>query len=123
MYFCAVAGMILSIRDDLRAHRASLSGRKNLLYFLKEVLVWLLLLAVCSLPALLLTEDTPLYLMRGFFSSIISFGGGDAYLSVADGLFVSSGMVTYQEFYSLLVPVANVLPGSILSKILTGVGY
>ena len=32
-------------------------------------------------------------------------------------------MVTYREFYSLLVPVANVLPGSILSKILTGVGY
>lgn len=123
MYFCAAAGMILSIRDDLRAHRALLSGRNNFLHFLKEIIAWLLLLAVCALPALLLTEKTPLYLIRGFFSSIISFGGGDAYLSVADGLFVNSGMVTYGEFYSLLVPVANVLPGSILSKILTGVGY
>lgn len=53
----------------------------------------------------------------------MSFGGGDAYLTVADGMFVDSGMVTKEEFYSMLAPLTNVLPGSILCKTLSGVGY
>jgi chromate transporter len=53
----------------------------------------------------------------------MSFGGGDAYLTVADGLFVHTGMISNSDFYGSLVPVANVLPGSILCKILSGVGY
>lgn len=54
---------------------------------------------------------------------LMSFGGGDAYLTVADGMFVDSGMVTKEEFYSMLAPLTNVLPGSILCKTLSGVGY
>ncbi len=38
-------------------------------------------------------------------------------------MFVSTKTLTEVQFYSHLVPVANVLPGSILCKILTGVGY
>ena len=53
----------------------------------------------------------------------MSFGGGDAYLSVAQGLFVDSGMVSRYDFYGNIVSVANVLPGSILCKTLTGIGY
>ena len=38
-------------------------------------------------------------------------------------MFVSGGMVAYQSFYSILVPVANASPGSILCEVLSGVGY
>lgn len=83
----------------------------------------LLLLVVLSIPAMLLLEDTLDYLIRGMFSSLVSFGGGDAYLALAGGMFVSSGLVQHRDFYSVLVPVVNATPGSILCKVLAGSGY
>ena len=53
----------------------------------------------------------------------MSFGGGDAYLSVAQGLFVEGGVINNADFYGNVVAVANSLPGSILCKILTGIAY
>lgn len=89
----------------------------------KEMTAWTLMLVVLSIPALILNGQTLLYLGRGLVSSIMSFGGGDAYLSVADGMFVNTEMIQGASFYGHLVPLANLLPGSILCKILTGVGY
>ena len=64
-----------------------------------------------------------MFLGKGSLSALMSFGGGDAYLTIADGLFVESGMITEHQYYSQIVPVVNVLPGSILCKTLAGVGY
>ena len=52
----------------------------------------------------------------------MSFGGGDAYLVIADGLFVGD-MVSEDTFYNNIVSVVNILPGSILGKTLSCVGY
>ena len=57
------------------------------------------------------------------FSTVTSFGGGEAYVGVADGFFVAGGLVSSQVFYGQLVPVANALPGPILVKIAAGIGY
>ena len=100
-----------------------IADRKSVASILKETLAWAAFAAVLAAPALLLIGDGAVYLFRGFLSSLMSFGGGDAYLSVADGLFVNTRMVSSNDFYSLLVPIANVLPGSILCKILAGTGY
>ena len=89
----------------------------------KEVTAWILFMVILSAPAVLFCSDTLIYLARGFASSIMSFGGGDAYLSVADGMFVSTGMIPESEFYGHLVPLVNLLPGSILCKTLSGAGY
>ncbi|GAA4896994.1 hypothetical protein GCM10025789_13560 [Tessaracoccus lubricantis] len=56
-------------------------------------------------------------------STVTSFGGGEAYVGVADGFFVASGIVPAAEFYGQAVPVANALPGPILVKIASAVGY
>ncbi len=56
-------------------------------------------------------------------STLSSFGGGEAYVGVADGFFVTSGFVTSDAFYGQIVPVANALPGPILVKIAAGIGY
>jgi chromate transporter len=64
-----------------------------------------------------------MFLGRGCISTLLSFGGGDAYLAVADGLFVETGIVSSSAFYGDIVPVANILPGSILCKALTAIGY
>ncbi len=57
------------------------------------------------------------------FSTITSFGGGEAYVGVADGFFVESDMISSAVFYGQIVPVANALPGPILVKIAAGIGY
>ena len=59
---------------------------------------------------------------QGAVSSFLSFGGGDAYLSIADGLFVPE-YISESDFYNHLVVIVNVLPGSILCKTLAGIGY
>lgn len=56
-------------------------------------------------------------------STTTSFGGGEAYVGVADGFFVAGGHVDSSTFYSQLVPIANALPGPILVKVAAGVGY
>lgn len=89
----------------------------------KEVAVLVLFAAITLIVAVLITNQSLRYAWNGFLSSIMSFGGGDAYLTVADGFFVHTDLVTEDEFYSCLVPVVNVLPGSILCKTLAGVGY
>jgi chromate transporter len=63
------------------------------------------------------------YATHGFISTITSFGGGEAYISVADGIFVAEEFIQAQIFYSQVLPIANGLPGPILVKVLSGVGY
>jgi chromate transporter len=109
-----------SIRRILRNN--TLTGTDEV-SFLKENVAWLVFLFLLTLPAAFLLRNGTEFLLRGVASSLLSFGGGDAYLSVAQGMFVGSGLVSGSDFYGILVPAANVLPGSILCKILTGVGF
>ena len=88
-----------------------------------EAAAWFLMVCLASIPAFMITRTTLPYLLKGFLSTLMSFGGGDSYLSVADGMFVGGGMISNTEFYSHLVPIVNVLPGSILAKTLSGIGY
>ncbi len=67
--------------------------------------------------------DLPEFAGKAAFSTVTSFGGGEAYMSVADGIFVQGGYVEPELFYVRLVPVANALPGPILVKIASGIGY
>lgn len=88
-----------------------------------EAGLWMLFLAVLSIPAfLLLSRRTAIFDVCALFSSLLSFGGGDAYLTIADGLFVPD-FISGNEFYNHLVLIVNVLPGSILCKTLSGIGY
>ncbi|MCD8149752.1 MAG: chromate transporter [Clostridiales bacterium] len=108
--------------------RKSINGKipfswLSLRTLIRELACWAAFLLVFSIPAIILYPGIFAFLGQGLISAVMSFGGGDAYLAVADGLFVSSGMVGYNDFYSKIVVVANALPGSILCKILAGVGY
>ena len=117
MIVLALIGTVQAIRE---------SENKNVFpagSSVKSLLCWFFFLLVFSLPALCLSTDFLHLIGKGFLSSVMSFGGGDAYLSVAQGLFVDSGDVSYQEFYGNIVSIANALPGSILCKVLTGISY
>lgn len=88
-----------------------------------EVGVMLSAVMISLIPALFVSKDALIYAGNGLLSAVMSFGGGDAYLTVADGLFVGTGVVSEDAFYGSIVPVVNILPGSILCKALSGIGY
>ena len=68
-------------------------------------------------------QDNINLIIKGFASSLISFGGGDAYLAIAEGMFIESNMIPSEIFYGQLVPAVNAVPGSILCKTLSGIGF
>ncbi|MQN01825.1 MAG: chromate transporter [Lachnospiraceae bacterium] len=120
----AVQSYFFSKKDQSASRGAKAKVTKGAyISLIKENIVWLVFAAVLTIPAVLFIGRGLEYILRGYVSSFMSFGGGDAYLSVADGLFVNTGLVNENDFYGILVPIANVLPGSILTKILSGVGY
>lgn len=93
-----------------------------------DLLIWGIFLILLAIPGILFSLRFDLvsyltFLIRGCISVVMSFGGGDAYLAVADGLFVESAIISSEAFYGDIVAVANILPGSILCKALTSIGY
>lgn len=85
--------------------------------------VWFAVVGIVGGAVALQYPEVISYIWKSGISVLMSFGGGDAYLTIADGIFVESAMITEQQFYGQLVSVVNILPGSILCKTLTGVGY
>lgn len=63
------------------------------------------------------------FLANILVSTITSFGGGEAYVAVADSVFVQGGYCDPEVFYGRVVPVANALPGPILVKIAAALGF
>lgn len=110
-------GMIRNIADT------GFHGKKDWKVIGKDVGIWAVFALVCIIPALLVNRHALVFSGNGLLSSWISFGGGDAYLTIADGIFVEGNMVTSQQYYNHIVPAVNVLPGSILCKTLAAVGY
>ncbi len=125
VYYCVVGLMIILACYGMRKQFSNGNKMHNLKIKEtgKEILVLTILLAVAYVIALLVTDQAFLYIANGFLSSIISFGGGDAYLTVAEGMFVNTELITEEAFYGSIVPLVNILPGSILCKTLSGVGF
>ncbi len=85
--------------------------------------IWMFIAAVIVVPAMAVDRSVLTFSVHSVLSTWTSFGGGDAYLTIADGFFVQGGFITEQQYYGYIVPVVNVLPGSILCKTLAAVGY
>lgn len=110
-------GVFCNIEDT------GIKGEKNWKVIGKDIGIWGIFMLICILPAVLADSNALLFSGNGLLSSWVSFGGGDAYLTIADGIFVEGDMVTAQQYYNHIVPAVNVLPGSILCKTLAAVGY
>lgn len=99
------------------------SGKIDLINTCKEITGHLGTFIIFSIPAIMITMDTVKYIICSFVSSLLSFGGGDAYLTVADSFFVGNDIILEATFYGRVVPFANLIPGSILAKVSGNVGY
>lgn len=95
----------------------------------KTIIMFLLIPAVLIVFCLILqpmiegTNTVAKFLTDVGISGVTSFGGGEAYVAVADGFFVSGGYISAEVFYSQVVAVANALPGPILVKIASAIAY
>lgn len=89
----------------------------------KDLLCFALVVFISAIIASLACDKGLVFIANAGLSSILSFGGGDAYIAMADGLFVGNEIVGQDDFYKLIVPVSNALPGSILCKVLAGCGF
>lgn len=95
----------------------------NIVKFLSETFPWFALL-LFSLGANFAIIKTALsFLQLGTSSVLLSFGGGDAFISIAESIFVDAGFISRDFFYNQVVALVNLLPGSILCKVLSCVGY
>lgn len=119
----AVMVVLVIIRLCMNFKMKEKFSGKQIKEIAKEIFLWIVFLVVLCIPALLVAPRSVLFIGQGLLSALMSFGGGDAYLSVAQGLFVDSGMITSELFYGNVVTIANILPGSILCKVLSGIGY
>lgn len=90
---------------------------------LLEELTWIVFLIFLSIPAAFMITDIFDYLSQGILSTVISFGGGEAYITIAETIFVSNGYIPPEVFYGQVLPIANALPGPLLSKVLAAIGY
>ena len=107
--------------QNIRKHQGCMQ-HLNLKMLVRDSAAWLLFLLICFLPALLLYPQALLFVGKAMGSVLLSFGGGDAYIVIAKGLFVDS-MVSWYDFYGQIVTASNAMPGSILCKMLTGIGF
>lgn len=60
---------------------------------------------------------------KSILAVVTTFGGGTAFISIAEGVFVEGGIVSNELFWSQIVPIANALPGPLLCKMLATVWY
>jgi len=111
---------VYGLRDQMKQFSLKTLQLKDMW---QELIVLVVIMFVTLIPACFITSDALSYMGNGFLSALMSFGGGDAYLTVADGMFVSTGMISEDLFYGTIVPIVNLIPGSILCKILSGIGY
>lgn len=116
MFLVSVFGVYESMSGMKKKKNISL---KNILKEESSLFAFMLL---CSVPSFFLFKDTIYYIGKGFVSSMISFGGGEVYLTVAESMFLDAEIYDGQ-LYSRLLPVVNALPGSVLTKLLSGIGY
>ncbi len=119
-----IASVIMLVRDSkeetLGRGKVRLdwggAAKKSLPFLISTTVLF----AICFI---INSESLVTYLIQGVVSTSTTFGGGAAYLPVADEFFVESGTVSPNEFYSRILPIANAMPGPILVKILASVGF
>lgn len=122
LLFALLLIMILAMRESFL--RKTL--RRGDFYWkelLAELFIWLLFVLGLSVPALVLVPGCFNFIIKGLFSGFVSFGGGAAYLGVADVIFVQGNYISEIDFVSKVVPIINVLPGSMLCKALAAIGF
>ena len=121
-----LAFVVVAIVQDIRSTKNSAEARVTPIA-VKPLLIQLALfvgvpLGLCLICVAMGLADAGFF-GDGTMSVITSFGGGQAYIAVADSVFVDGGFISHEMMYTQIIPITNALPGALLVKMLAGVGY
>ena len=118
MLFFSVFGLSLPTekKEEFRKDK-----RKHPWY--EDICALFVIAGVITVISILLTGKSFHFAVNSLLASNMSFGGGDAFITVADGMFVRTNIIQESVFYEKLIPIVNVNPGSILCKTLSCVGF
>lgn len=117
----ALAGVFVVYDSRKEAGQTIVSPDLKLL--IRKIAVFIIIIAVCCIPAFILSQSQADFIADCTLTSVTSFGAGQACLTVADSIFVDTGKVSSSAFYGQILPVTNALPGPLLVKILSSFGY
>ena len=87
MVVLAAYGICCNVRDT------KWKSKRNWNEILKDVGVWAIFLFMLILPAVLVSSEALVFSVEGICSAWVSFGGGEAYLTIADGFFVEGEVI------------------------------
>ena len=92
---------------------------------LKSLSLFLLIAAILTLATFLLSGHvgTWEFAVRVVGSALTSFGGGEAYISVADAVFVQSDLIAADIYYSQIIGIASAMPGPFIMSVVAGIGF
>jgi len=92
---------------------------------LRNVLLFVLISAGAASAVFFISKDAGAFdfAFKVATSSLSSFGGGEAYIGVAESVFVNNGLIGGEDYFGRVIGVSSAMPGSVLVSIATGIGY
>ena len=92
---------------------------------LKNLLLFALISAclVAIVFAITRNAETWEFSARVALSAVTTFGGGEAYIAVADSVFVQTGFITAEAYYGQIIGISSAMPGPVLMSIAAGIGF
>lgn len=92
---------------------------------LKNLCLFLLISAGLTAAIFIISGDSRIwdFAVRVMLSSLMSYGGGEVYIGVADGVFVRTGFIAAEDFYGRVVGFSSAMPGSVLLATVAGIGF
>jgi len=114
-----------SIIYDFVQNRGKGGGVKIDLKPLRNFVLFILISVVLAGLVFLATgnSETWEYALRIVLSAVTTFGGGEAYIAVADGIFVQTGFISAEAYYGQVIGISSAMPGPVLMSIAAGIGF
>jgi len=117
-----------SILYDTIKNKQSKEGKKPFKFDykpLRNLSFFVLLALVLTIVTYAVSLDTNIWDYAGkvLSSSFSLFGGGEAYISIAENTFVHTGFIPENIFNTQIIGIANTMPGPVLMAFVTGIGY
>ncbi|MCL2665198.1 MAG: chromate transporter, partial [Defluviitaleaceae bacterium] len=123
---CAMAiSAAVSVLVD--AYKNKFNAKKLSINFKPLINIAIFFLVAIGLTAVvfIVTKNTGAleFVFKGVASSLTSFGGGEVYYAIADEVFVQTGLIAEEFYFSRILGIAGAMPGPVIVSILAGVGF
>jgi chromate transporter len=130
MVLMIIISLYIDIKQSNKGENIQDKSDKTTKKIIRNMIFFTILPVTLLIIALVVTPKHPLdnnlsvvsYGINSAISTMSSFGGGEAFISIAEGFFVEPGYVPTNLYYSQIVSIANALPGPILVKVIAAAG-